>query len=119
MKCFNDGMDAVAVCCHCGKALCRDCASSGADGRMVCSAICAEALEKSQKASKANAEVTRKSTQVTANSCVVLGAGLIALVGILHLSVPESDSMGVLYFSGFGLVFIIAGLRYRSSAKNG
>jgi hypothetical protein len=42
MKCFiHETADAVALCKHCGKALCADCAQTSQAGTQVCSSQCA------------------------------------------------------------------------------
>jgi hypothetical protein len=45
MKCFNhQETEAVAVCVSCGKALCPSCISKSSRGKLVCSALCAQAI---------------------------------------------------------------------------
>ena len=42
MKCYNHrDSEAVAICVHCGRAICLSCANPSASGRFVCSSACA------------------------------------------------------------------------------
>ncbi len=42
MKCFgHPDKPAIAICAHCGKGMCADCARTSATGRQICSAACA------------------------------------------------------------------------------
>ena len=50
MKCLVHHSEAVAVCAHCGRALCADCAKPSATNRMTCSDTCAAALTRNDRA---------------------------------------------------------------------
>src|SRR5258706_1740807 len=51
MRCSNHiDLEATAICIHCGKALCSNCATKSASGRTVCSPTCAGDLLATEKA---------------------------------------------------------------------
>jgi len=115
MKCFtHPGADAVAVCRHCGRALCHDC-SAEVDGSVACKGNCAarvmlydDLLTKSHQAYQ-NAE---SSAVGDAIYWFVIG-GLFILFGV------RSDHGDAFWF--LGLVLLVTGIRsyigYREQRK--
>src|SRR5262245_40793838 len=82
MKCFNHiTVDAIAVCSHCGKGLCVECAREPANGRMVCSIVCADALARAHGTMQTLFQQGRRNAQASAIYCflgaVLSGAGAI------------------------------------------
>jgi len=84
MKCFNhsDG-EAVAVCVHCGMALCGTCAVRSKIGTLVCSEICGTASKQLEDFISRTGNMNDRTTRNVAYSylgfaavCVPTGIGL-------------------------------------------
>src|SRR5262245_60654354 len=63
MKCpTHTDTEAVAICVHCGRAMCSGCTKRSGGGRLVCSAECAAA---SQRLDEIAFSTVRKNSQVS------------------------------------------------------
>jgi len=77
MKCFNhNSTDAVAVCAHCGRALCPGCIPSPPPSRLVCSGECATALGRNERALQQLLDKSVQSAQPESNLSSELKSGL-------------------------------------------
>ena len=115
MKCAAHQSEAVAVCVYCGRAICRECAQSPANGRMVCSDACASALARHDLALQGLLQKHRQNARASAFYsflCGVLSAG--GAVGAwFYLPVPFL----IWFCAGCTLVFAVSGLWYARIAS--
>ena len=116
MKCAVHQAEAVAVCAHCGRALCAACAKPGATQRMACSDLCAAALVRNDRALQ---QILMKSLQSARASefYSYLCGGLSAAGAVgawFYLPVPFL----VWFCAGCSAVFIAAGIWYGRVARN-
>lgn len=123
MKCFkHQTTEAVAVCAHCGRALCADCIQSLTAARVVCSKECAAALARETEILDQLSSVSRQLLQKSVQSlrasafycylCGGLSAGA-AVAAWFMLPLPF-----LIYFAAAcALVLIICGLWYSRSAR--
>ena len=115
MKCFeHNASDAVAVCSHCGKGLCVDCASEPANGRMVCSAACADALGRADAAMQRLFQQGRRNSQASALYCF-LGAVLSGAGAIVAWYMLPSPFL-IIFAGGCALVLLLSGIWYARAA---
>jgi hypothetical protein len=106
MKCYrHHEVEAVAICVHCGKAVCSECENEGETHRITCSETCGEA------AARHNVLRTVVAQQYTANVKVFRGVwifvavfGLLVLtggIGVMILEYPYYD------WARFGIAVLI------------
>ena len=116
MKCFkHKESDAVAVCCHCGRALCAECIPNPPPVRMVCSVQCAEALSHGEKALETILYQSRRSVQASAFYCYVC-AGLSAAAAIGAWFMLPSPFL-ILFTGGCAVVLLLSGIWYGRAAR--
>jgi hypothetical protein len=115
VKCFNHtGADAIAVCSHCGKGLCVDCAREPANGRIVCSTACAEALARANRAMQMLFQQGRRNAQASAIYCF-LGAVLSGAGAIVAWYMLPSPFL-IIFAGGCALVLLLSGIWYARAA---
>jgi hypothetical protein len=115
MKCAKHDQEATGICVHCGRALCRDCISSDADRRLVCSEACGKSLIKADRALQMILHKSEQSLRANALYCYLCGilSLLAALLAWFLLPMPF-----LVYFCiGCGVVLIISGAWYSRVAK--
>ena len=79
MRCFTDPeVEAVGVCRHCGKGVCRTCATDGPYG-LTCSGPCGTAMVAASRAPAAEFRATVKKLRRHATSMVVVGVAILAV----------------------------------------
>jgi len=110
VKCAEHKAEAIAICVHCGRALCADCAKPSATQRMVCSDACAMALLQSDRAIQLLLQKSAQSAQASAFYCYLCGGlSLAAAVGAYFvLPLPFL----IFFTAACGVVFIISGIWY-------
>jgi len=117
MKCLNhQTTDAVAVCAYCGRALCAECIHNSGSVTLICSASCAEALARGEKALEMILRQSVRATQASAFYCYVcaaLSAGA-ALVAWFMLPSPFL----ILFTGGCALVLLVSGVWYGRAGKD-
>ena len=115
MKCRSHPTDdAVAICAYCGQGLCSACIQP-AGTRMTCSANCAEALSRNEKALETILQQSRRSAQASAfycYLCALLSAGA-AVVAWFMLPSPFL----IIFTGGCALVLLISGIWYGRAAR--
>src|ERR1035441_5090772 len=74
MKCYtHKDTEAVAVCVHCGMALCSTCATRSQSGRLVCSQTCAAASKQLEDFIASTRHKATRGARVNAYFCFGLG----------------------------------------------
>ena len=116
MKCLKHStIDAVAVCAYCGRALCPDCIENPNAPRLVCSATCAEAITRGEKALEMILHQSVRSAQASAFYCYVC-AGLSAAAAVVSwfmLPVPFL----ILFTAGCAVVLLLSGIWYSRAGR--
>ncbi len=115
MKCVAHNHEANAVCTHCGRALCADCAKLSASQRMICSETCAIALTRNEQALAMILQKSFQSARASAFYSYLCG-GLSAAGAVgayYYLPVPFL----VWFTSGCSVVFLASGIWYGRIAK--
>lgn len=115
MKCTAHQAEAIAICTHCGRALCADCAKPSASQRIVCSDNCAAALTRADQAMDAILQKSLQSARASAFYSFLCG-GLSAAGAIgawFYLPVPFL----VWFCAGCSLVFVASGIWYGRIAR--
>lgn len=117
MKCFLCGVEALAVCAYCGKALCKSCLTSTSTQQVVCSERCQQALAEGEHIMKSLFRSKLNMTKVLVVLLFSLGALLVvtSLVVGIHENGPP---MAILYFGLSGLAFLLAGTRLYRVCKD-
>jgi hypothetical protein len=111
MKCYNHkDSEAVAVCVHCGRAICFSCAKTSASGRFVCSLACATASEQTENFILVTRNKSVRGTYMTA--CFVIGMGLLFAVTAVFLHQELGAIPQTIYVGGSAIGFVIGGLCY-------
>ncbi len=118
MKCPTHGQDAIAICAHCGRAVCPACAPVAASRRTACSEACAQGLAKADRAMDA---ILRRSVQVVKASayfCYLVGAVLIAFAIIANARYPQLR-VAHLLAGVMGLTLLVSGACYHRTVGTG
>jgi len=137
MKCAAHQLEAVAVCCFCGRAICLECgkktkaaspeqsaSASENPPRFVCSDACATALarvdEKLDRISGMNQKLllhSVRNTRASAFYCY-LGGSLSASAAVVAWFILPSTFL-ILFTGACGLVLIVSGFWYSRAARKG
>jgi hypothetical protein len=123
MKCFkHQSGDAIAVCAHCGRAVCSECIQSPAEAQIACSSECATALNHTneilRQISSANQLLLQNSlrnTRASAFYCY-LCAGLSAAGSVVAWFMLPSPFL-ILFTGGCAVVLLVSGFWYGRAAK--
>jgi hypothetical protein len=114
MRCYkHDDHEAIAVCAHCGKATCRDCAGDTGHG-IACSEACALELQSNdqlQTALKRTYGIGSKPPMPPTIATYTLFGAILALVGI-YLSITR-PGIDYLTFALSAVFFVMAWSSYR------
>ena len=98
MKCFkHNATDAVAVCAHCGRAICLGCVSLPTAARIVCSEGCSTALVQNTRTVQLLLDKSTQSARASAFYCY-LTAGLSAGAAVAAWFMLPSPFL--IYFTG-------------------
>ena len=96
MKCYNhDNNDAVAICAHCGKALCRNCTSLISEDKIVCGKECADQVFYEVEMLKTIRKKTLSQNKAGAYAMFIL-AFIFGIAGIIHLFIPGFRGLGII-----------------------
>ena len=116
MKCFNhNSTDAVAVCAHCGRALCPGCVPSPPPSRLVCSGECATALGRNERALQQLLDKSVQSAQASAFYSYLCG-GLSAAAAVGAWFILPSPFL-IFFTAACALVFFVSGYWHGRGAK--
>jgi hypothetical protein len=116
MKCIKHGAVAVAVCAHCGRALCEDCILLPTAPRMVCSNDCAAAIARADQAMQMILRRSAQSARASAFYCYVSG-GLSAAAAVVAWFMLPSPFL-ILFTGACAVVLIVSGIWYGRGAIN-
>ncbi|HWD93139.1 MAG TPA: hypothetical protein VG938_12410 [Verrucomicrobiae bacterium] len=110
MKCFKHQTEAIAICCYCGRAMCGECVTARDAARMVCSADCAAALARDERAMQSILQKSVQSLKASAFYCYLCGglSGGAAIVAWFMLPSPFL----ILFTGSCAVVLIAAGIWY-------
>jgi hypothetical protein len=119
VKCFkHNPTEAVAVCAHCGRALCPDCIHERDAARLACSPACAEALNRADavvsQLSAINQQL-RRNSQASAFYCY-LCAGLSAGAAVVAWFMLPSPFL-ILFTAGCAVVLVLSGIWHDRAAR--
>ena len=123
MMCFkHSGIEAVAVCAYCGRAVCSDCSQPQSAVRIACSPTCATELNRADKLldqiSTINQQLLQNSlrnTRASAFYCY-LCAALSAAAAIVAWFMLPSPFL-ILFTGGCAAVLLLSGFWYGRAAK--
>jgi hypothetical protein len=121
MKCFvHEDEDAVGVCKHCSKAVCKKCAVPNDHNFLVCSEICKqEALLSQEMMERAKMAYGLKPGRLPASIIFLVAGGVLFLVYGCFLTI-SSDMTYAVFTLLMGLVFLITGgVYYYNQRKSG
>ena len=108
MKCSAHHAEAVAVCAYCGRALCADCASPAAAGRMTCSENCAASLTRNEQALLTLLHKHVQSTRV--NAVFYLLCGALSAAGAVGAWFYLPSPFLIWFCAGCSFVFFASGI---------
>ena len=116
MKCYTHNQDdAVAVCVHCGRAVCKTCATPSPSGRLVCSPVCASASRQTEEFVAGTRNKSVRSARTSAYFCY--GIGILFVIGAVAFHLDIHAWPLTLFVSTAGIGFIITGASYMRVAK--
>jgi hypothetical protein len=116
MKCAtHPSSDAIAVCTHCGRAVCPDCAKSSPSKRTVCSEACAAALTEGEIALRTLLQKHLQTSRI--NAFFYLLCGVLSGVGAIAANEYLPSPFLIWFCAGCSLVFILAGAWFLWSTK--
>lgn len=117
MKCYSHPeADAVGVCIHCGKAVCKVCAQSSSSNRLVCSGDCAMALGKHEGAIELIRTKTLRQNRAGAYFCIFAGV-VFGLFGIPHFFWRGFMPLAVFLVVMAVVMFVVAAILLRVSSE--
>jgi hypothetical protein len=117
MKCYtHKDTDAVAVCVHCGRAMCSSCATPSGSGRFVCSPACAAASRQFEHFVASNWRRTAHSYRILSYGLYLI-AVVFAVSGILFAT-QTHDWRELLYLEACAVVFAVGGFFIRRLTKH-
>jgi hypothetical protein len=118
MKChLHNSNEAIGVCAHCGRALCRECVTSPAPLRLACSTACAEETKRLETAIELLVERSTQNARASAAYCylsAVLSGGA-AVAAWFWLPSPFLMT----FAGGSALVLAAAGYWHGRAARRG
>jgi hypothetical protein len=116
MKCYtHKDTEAVAVCVHCGRALCAVCAAPSQSGRLVCSPACAAASKEMEESIASTRHKANRSARVNAYFCFGLGAIFVVSAVAMYFDIQSWPLSIFIGASGLGLC--LAGMGFNRVAK--
>ena len=109
MKCYNHkDSEAVAVCVHCGRAICLSCAKTSASERFICSSVCAAASEQMENFILVTRNKSVRGSYMTA--CFALGMGLVFAASAIFLYQELRSFPLTVFVGGSSMALVIGGL---------
>lgn len=111
MKCAKHrDVEAVGMCCCCGRAICADCSQPGASRKLVCSTECERNVSDHDAAITAVLSKMNRNSRLAGIFSILTGVAFIIL-GFYHIIL---DPVPVLICLGLvlGAIFLVAGIFY-------
>ena len=115
MKCLSHKAEAIAICSHCGRAVCDECAHSIQAERITCSAHCATALTRNEIALQAMLQQGKQNAKASAFYCYLCGA-LSAIAAVTAWFMLPSPFL-ILFTGGCAIVLTASGVWYGKIAR--
>ncbi len=116
MKCFNHkDTEAVAVCVHCGMALCNACAVRSGSGRLVCSDTCSTSSGRIEEFISSTRNKSVRGARISAY--LMFGSGIIFVLSAAFFGVFYHDWFLTSFVGLFGVVLAISNIGYMQVAK--
>ena len=116
MKCYtHKDTEAVAVCVHCGMALCSTCATRSPSERFVCSPTCATASKQMEEFIASTRHKATRSARVNSYFGFGLGAIFEAFAVASYFDI-HSWPLSI-FIGAAGIGFILAGIGFSRVAK--
>jgi len=111
MKCYiHKETEAVAVCVHCGRAVCTACATPSQSGRLVCSPPCATAIKQMEDFIGSTRHKTTRSARFNMYFCIGLGVVFLVFAIASYFDIHSWPLTGFVGAAGIG--FILRGAGY-------
>lgn len=99
MRCFeHDTVEAVAVCKHCGRALCRTCVVESEEG-VSCAGRCADQLEGEHVLMKRSRKALGQAGRAHLSNALFMGVIGLAFFGY-------GFALGMSFLHGVGVIFV-------------
>lgn len=115
MKCLKHKTDAVAICSYCGRALCEQCITSPGAAQIVCSAECASALVRNERAMHAILQKSVQGLKASAFYCFLCGALSAGAAVVAWFMLPSPFL--ILFTGACALVLFACGIWYVVASK--
>ena len=116
MKCLtHTTVDAVGICAYCGRALCFECLGKAEAKPFTCSASCAEAISRNEKALESILQQALRSAQASAFYCYICAA-LSAGAAIVAWFMLPSPFL-ILFTGACAVVLLLSGIWYGRAAR--
>lgn len=116
MKCYtHKDAEAVAVCVHCGRALCATCATPSQSGRLVCSPACAAASKQIEEFIASTRHKAVRGARVASYFCFIVAA--IFFVSAIAFYFDLHKWPLTIFVGASGVGFMIAGVGYMRVSK--
>lgn len=109
MKCFNHESDANVVCMHCGKGLCKECASFTDNNRAICSDECKNALIRTDTALEMIHVKSENAIKI--NGYIYYVVGMIFLLAEVLAFLFVKDIFLSIFLTLFGASSVFAGYK--------
>ena len=118
MKCYtHKDADAVAVCVHCGKALCSGCAAPSPSGRLVCSPACATASKQLEEFVASTRNKVTRGARTASYFCFGLGLVFVSFAVVSYSELHKWGLTGFLGAAGIVSIVILRGTKCSESAS--
>jgi hypothetical protein len=115
MKCAVHHTDAIAVCTHCGRAVCAECAKVSPSKRTVCSDACAAALTQGEAALQTLLQKNQQTARI--NAFFYLLCGVLSGAGAIAANSYLPSPFLIWFCAGCSAVFIVAGAWFLYATK--
>ena len=117
MKCYNhEDREAVAICAHCGKALCRECVTTAMESRLVCSEYCAGRVAADLEIIAAGRNKNLRQSKAGAYFFFVVGC-VFAIAGVYNFLLPQLRNLGIFLLAATGVFFLGGVMFYKAATR--
>ena len=116
MKCHqHSSTDAIAICIHCGRAVCSACAALSDSGRQVCSAACAAATRREEAVLQSLLDKSLQSARAT--TCYYFLAGGLSAAGAVAAWFMLPAPFLIYFLAGTAVILLSVGFGHSRAAR--